>query len=70
MGEKMKILNVILLITLLLLAVGCDTELGHRGENEDHDHDGDGIQDHAPEDHMNEDITENENFLVIKDMIN
>lgn len=51
-GDKMKILNVFLIITLLLLAIGCDTELGHSSEN--HDHDGDGVQDHAPEDHIDE----------------
>lgn len=53
MGEKMKIINVIIIIGLLLLAIGCDTELGHSDEG--HDHDGDGIQDHAPEDHVDED---------------
>ncbi|MBD3319051.1 hypothetical protein GF342_04040 [Candidatus Woesearchaeota archaeon] len=43
-------MNRLLLLVMLALLVcaGCDIELGHH----DHDHDGDGVQDHAPEDHV------------------
>jgi hypothetical protein len=40
---------ILLLLVLLVLTTGCDTELGHH--DEDHDHDGDGIQDHTAEEH-------------------
>ena len=53
MGEKMKVLS-LLLIILTICAFGCDTELGHRHDghdHENHDHDGDGVQDHSAEDH-------------------
>ncbi len=42
-----KYLFLILVIGLLVLSVGCDTELVH----ESHDHDGDGISDHTAEEH-------------------
>ncbi len=41
------------LLVMMILVAGCDIELGHSGE--DHDHDGDGEQDHAAEDHVDED---------------
>jgi len=48
----MRIIGIILLIIIVGLMVGCDTELGH--SHEDHDHDGDGVQDHSAEDHQDE----------------
>lgn len=47
--REMKNIMAIFAIILLFGLCGCDTELGHSGE--DHDHDGDGIQDHTAEDH-------------------
>ncbi|MBU0459896.1 MAG: hypothetical protein KJ597_01060 [Nanoarchaeota archaeon] len=48
----MKLVFVLLVVSLMLFTVGCDTELGH--SHEDHDHDGDGIQDHTEEEHHEE----------------
>lgn len=57
----MNLLIVALMIGLLVLATGCDTELGHHHE-EYHDHDGDGIPDHAPEDHRHTENRENQHI--------
>ncbi len=66
-GDQMKKIIFLVLISLLLTATACDTELGHLDE-EDHDHDGDGIPDHAAEDHDDEAHTENME-LVMPDKI-
>jgi hypothetical protein len=53
----MRIFIAVFLISILLIATSCDTELGH---HEDHDHDGDGVQDHAPDEHVDEEHEHNE----------
>lgn len=57
-------LSMIFIFTILVISTGCDTELGH---TEDHDHDQDGIQDHAPEEHMDEDDMMHEEEHVPED---
>lgn len=53
-----EIIFIFVVLSLLVFAVGCDTELGH-SHVEDHDHDG--IPDHPAEEHCedsDEDVEE------------